>query len=418
MLRAPVAITVGLVIGVLGAVVTLISNFGEPAFESITRAQLARMAAAVTEYALVAIGVFELARRTSGNARQLLRWAGVLLLAVCAWYALRPVIDVLVDERRMWVIDVSRWGFFASGMCSLIAVILLGVVARAPIALCAVIAVLARGWIPYVTDDLHLWLFEHHEVAAVYWVVQSMLFAIGVLGACARVAATPATSDPELAIGGFHYVANALRLRVVGAIVFAFLATGMVRSHELRWFIVVGAPLVVIVTLVIVALGCLRVARAQVDHMPRWRFAIGGGLSLWWAVVQYEQVFHLFRDHDVITGAGQSFASAWSIAGPLIATAALGLVGSAISAFAHARTNDELRESAAVRTLLFIVLSASSVGIQSQVWKAETRDGFLMLMFVAAAAGIAALVAFAGLARQAADAIDTGLPKARVTSKP
>ncbi|HET9484099.1 MAG TPA: hypothetical protein VFO79_09095 [Xanthomonadales bacterium] len=418
MKRVPAAIVVGLVIGVAGSVVSALANFGEPEFQSIARAQLARFAAAVAEFVLVALGLFEIARRASGRVRSASRVAAGLLLVVTAWYLARPLLDVLVDEQKLWVLEVFRWGFFASGLCTLIAVVVLGVVARAPIAVLAAIAVLARGWIPYVTDELHIWLFENRQAAVAYWLVEELLFAVGLLGVSAAVAkqAPPSTSDPQMAVGGFHYVGNGLRIRIVGAIVFAMLAMSQVRGIGLS--IVIGGPLVVVVTLAIVAVGCVRVAHADVAQMPRWRLAIGGGLSLWWAVVQYEQIAHVFRDHRVITGASEAFAHAWSIAGPLIATAGLALVGSAISTFAHARTNDELRESASVRTLLYVVLSASAVGIQTQVWKAETRDGFFALTLVAACAAIAALVSFAGLAKQAADAIGAGptLPPARVTS--
>ena len=131
---------------------------------------------------------------------------------------------------------------------------------------------------------------------------------------------------------------------------------------------------------------------------------------IWWAAVQLQQV------SDAITGS--SSGETLSVLGPAIGGAGLMLVGFAISQFAQARGLEALREAAGVRTLAYVMLTAGSIGAQHMVYASTAASNGIMLTFVSAGAVIGALLAFAGLAKQAADAIDKGpsLPEARVVS--
>jgi hypothetical protein len=422
--RVPLAIVVGLAVGVIGDTANLVASIDRTELEISARLILATNACLFVAYALLAIGLFDLARRGRGRARALLTAAAIGMVLVVCWYIGRPLSEIAIGDDPETLDVIYRWGYFGTGLIAFAVVLVLVIAARKQrpfvAATLALLAVLARPWTPYVGDVLsHLW--GHPTLHAVYWTVNGLMWTGGVLwlSACIAKHGLPETADPPAAASGLRLVATALHFRIVAALVIAFVSVGMIRSAATAKVVAIGGPLVILATTAVAVLGCMRSARSALDGLPARRLAIGGALVLWWCALQLDQLMWLARAFARDTSLYRvdlELAQAWSIAGPLIATAGFALVGSAISAFAARRADDALRESASVRTLLFVVLSASSVAIQSPVSKAESRDGFLLLMFVGAGAGIGALVSLAGLARQAAGAIDTGptLPPARV----
>jgi hypothetical protein len=106
----------------------------------------------------------------------------------------------------------------------------------------------------------------------------------------------------------------------------------------------------------------------------------------------------------------------FSIAGPIVATIGLALVGSAVSTFAARRGDGELRTYAYGRTISFLVLSLVAVGLQHSMTSATSIGSLLMMVVVAAVATIASLLVLAALLLRAADAIESepGLPPARI----
>ncbi len=422
--RIPAALLAGLVLGVLPEIITLFADLGPHGLDSTARWALFSMGSYIAESILVTVGLFDLARRATGTAHRALSAAATLSLIVAVWVVARPLVEIVGGEQRA-LFTFYRWSFFATGLASLAIAILLAVAARGrahlAIAL-AVLGVLGRGWIPGVTDELHRWLWEHRLAGDAYHLAIAAMWCAGALGLAWEIAyAMPEPGpEPAVAAAGFRRLAGALRFRIVAAIVIAVVGIGLLRSIAASKAVIIGGPLAILACMIVGALGALAVARAAVEGMPRLRIVVGAAITLWWCGVQADQMVWLYRAFDENGPSGmmanQEMIATWTILGPLLATAGIAMIGSAISAYASARANDELREAASVRTLLFVVLSASAVGIQSQVYKASTRDGFLMLMFVAAAAGIGALVAFAGLATQAASTLDQGgtLPTARV----
>ncbi|MDQ3367145.1 MAG: hypothetical protein M3680_17115 [Myxococcota bacterium] len=421
-LPIPAALFVGLAVGVLADLVRLVLGL---ASMSGTRWHVFTLGAPVAEYLLVSLGLLELARRCTGRAHTLLRVAATLTLVTLIWVVAYPFINAVVG-RNETVFAIFRWSHVALGALATAVAICVAAAARgftrAPVAAwMAVLAVLARGWVPYVTDGLHEWLWQHRMIELLYWSTIGTLGAAGLLGLAAtlvRDGVGPA-QDPDEASAGFRQAAGALRFRIVAALALAVFTVAMLRSQGAAKIVMFGGPLIVLATMVICAVGFLRASRSWVDGLPRFRLAVGAAITMWWVGVHLHQLGALYSGLDGgIWGATQELLSSWSVLGPLLATAGLALVGSAISTFAAARANDELREAASVRTVLTVILFASSVGIQSQLFKASTVNGFVVLSFVAAGAGIAALVSFLGLLTRAADAMHASptLPAARVVA--
>ena len=425
--RVPLAIVVGVIVGVIGELASFVAYNVDLGLGVTARVGLARTACSVVEMAFVTIGVFELARRGRGRARLLLHVAGALQLALTAWFVARPLVELAVDRDMATLDAIYRQSAIATGLAASLLAILLTVVARkhrgaVVLGAFALLLMLTRGWFPGIGDVVYDWLGADPTLRELYWAVSAFGWSLAIFGLCFYVAkdALPDTPDPAAAASGFGLLATALQFRIVAAIVIALLGVTMVQSAAAAKVVLVGGPLVILATTFAAVLGILRTARSRLDGLPVCRLAVGGALVLWYGALQLEQVnsiAQLIGPIDYGTSRMDTeLAQGWSIVGPLIAAAGFVLVGSAISAFAGARTDHALRESASLRTRLFVILSASAVAIQSQLGNVESRERFLVLMFAAAAAAIAALVAFARLANHAARAIDAAptLPTARV----
>jgi hypothetical protein len=421
--KLPLALVLGIAVGVLGDV----SNFFLQLSSDRTwgKWQLAVVALSMTERVLVTAGLFDLARQCTGRAHTALRIAAWSTCVLAIWMVARPLLDLVVEDKQWLFTIVYRYAYVASGVVGLVAALAImdagAALRRAPgYAVVLLVAVLAQGWIPVIGEAIADYMYKHKEVGAAYWFAVGAMWAVGLTGCVIQIAktATDPVVEPAAAARGFRSLATALRFRIVASIVIAVMSLGLVKSIGMAKLVLVGGPLVILTVMVFGALGCLRAAHARVDGMPNDRLAIGGAITLWYCALQFHQLLWLYKSftsESFSSGFERDMAQSFAIAGPLVATAGLALVGAAIWKFASIRANDALRESAAVRTLLYAVLAASAVAIQSQVYKATTENGLLVLMMVAAGATIAAVVAFASLATQAADAIDApSLPAARV----
>jgi len=421
----PVAFVVGLVVGLLGVSLRCLGTPASDELADFFRWHLVRGALSMTEDTLFTVGLFVLARRLTGRARAALRLASWLSLAMLAWYAALPLLETVL-EREPWANTFHRWSSGVANLVTLALAIAVVIAARgaqrARVATALLlVSVLARGVVPPIVDAIQGYFRNHPDLGMAFWSATSVMWACGLFWLVATIAGDAAAPVPEprRAARGFRFAAAALRFRLIVAVVVAVMSVGLVRTPSLVELVVIGGPAVAIGTMVAYALGFLGAAHAVVDGLSPYRLALGAAATLWFAAIQLTQLawtyeamhqeYSYFREHaELLASLG--------LAGPLIATAGLGLVGSAISAFAAARGDDDLREAAMVRTLLTVVLFGSSVGIQSQLWKASTPDGRVMLVVVAAGAGIGAIVAMIGLLRAAADALEAGptLPAARV----
>ncbi|MDQ3299779.1 MAG: hypothetical protein M3619_24635 [Myxococcota bacterium] len=422
----PPALLVGLLVGMLGDLLQLVTGLARnDVFDRSIRWELFWLGLFAAEYLLITVGLFELARRATGQARTLLRVAAGIYAALLVWHSTRPVLDVFYIGSE-WIIEVHRYSYVAVGVLSLVVAIVVIVAARgfvrAPAAaFLMIIAVLARGWVPYIGESLHRYLWENQTVGVVYWMVIGMMWTAGLAWLAMLIDGDHAesTTDGAITASGLRLAASALRFRVIVAIVIAVAMVGMVRSAGGLKLAMIGGPAVILASMVVCTLGLLAAVRGALPDLPRWRIVLGATITIWWAGVQLHQLLWLYRSIDGSFGGirdNAEWLQAWSILGPLAATAGLALAGSAISSYAAARANDELREAASVRTLLFVVLSASGIAITSQLFKASSQNGFILLALIGAGASIAALISLAGLFTRAAETIASGptLPTARV----
>jgi hypothetical protein len=190
------------------------------------------------------------------------------------------------------------------------------------------------------------------------------------------------------------------------------------RSDKAARFVMLAGPAIVVVTMLLFAIALQRVASAGIDGMPRLLFALGAALTVWWGAIQLAQVSVLLgATRDVYRAEhALSVLQRFSIAGPIVVTLGLALVGSAIASFASRRGDAGLRGVAAGRTFTFVAATLLGIGIQSQLAGARSLDTALAMIVLAAILSIAGLAALVGLLGRAADAIEAepGVPPARV----
>jgi hypothetical protein len=346
-------------------------------------------------HTLIAVGMLELARSTRKPAMRVAAW---LFAIAVAWLWTRSLIE-LGWSRTSWYYAVMGCGFQVMGLVmtasALAFVVAADGVKRAPVAsVCAILAVLGYGWMPFVGAPFHVWLAEHRGIAAIYWLVQGGLFVGGTATLARLVAPDEAVIDPRGAASGLRILERAIKLRVVLAFV---ISAGALRkiSSELS----LAASVVLVSTLVIASLGCMRLARANLVGLRSLHAVIGGALVMWWAACQLAQL--------TLSDFPAEFADAWRTAGPIVGLAGFTLVGICVREALPA-----LREPVTSRLVVFVMLSIIALAIVNGSYEAPHP-----LMILAGIASFTGFLAFASLARKAADAIgNTDVPEARVVS--
>jgi hypothetical protein len=346
-------------------------------------------------HTLIAVGMLELARSTRKPVMRVAAW---LFAIAAAWLWTRPLIELGWSESS-WYYAVMARGFEVMGMVmtasALAFVVAADGVKRARVAsVCAILAVLGYGWMPFVGTPFHVWLAEHRGIAALYWLVQGGLFVFGTATLARLVAPEEVASDPRAAASGLRILERALKLRVGIAMVIATIGLRRLSSD-----FSVALSVVFVSTLVIASLGSMRLARANLVGFSALRVAIGGALVMWWAASQLAQL--------TFSSFPSEFTDAWRAGGPIVGVAGFALVGICVREALPA-----LREPVTSRLVAFLMLSIISIAIVS-----SSHDAQHPLMIVAGVATIAGFLAFASLARKAADAIGkTDVPEARVVS--
>lgn len=407
----------------LALAMLLSSSNGRARFESLQRWWTLDLGCDAAAAILLALGLFELARRQTGPRRRLVQAGACLGLATLGWLAARPLI-ALAEPRGDKLSTIYEWLGYGTSLFALAGVVLLAFGAdawrRVP---AAAIALVLLGVTAYGIPLLGRAIMKHlgdHEA-------QRQLYGLGRLGvsivATAFVAATLAADgrdpapDPRAAAAGLRLARGVLVFRLVAAILIAMVMV-VGRSPSAAKFVAFAGPAVVVVTMVLFAVGLQRAAAARLDGMPRLLLAIAAALTLWWGAIQLDQLSSVLEilKHSYRSERAMQTLQHFSIIGPIAATIGLALVGTAISTFAARRGDSELRAYAYGRTVTFLVLTLSGVGLQAYLTKATSLSSLLMMVLLAATATIAGLLVLASLLLRAADAVEAepGLPPARL----
>ena len=295
---------------------------------------------------------------------------------------------------------------------------------RSPIpAIFAVIACLLSGWLPILDEKLGRFMGDHETFAKAFWPGREIVWVLCMLAMVAKLshdAAAPAP-DQRATATGFRRASSALTFRIVAAIV----VMGVVPMWKVSvpTAVAVGAPAIVILSMIACAWGILDVERGRLEGMPRFRLGLGAALVVWWAGVQLQQLVSRYAAASTERPASyfsdEAWFTSWSMIGPLVGVFGLLLVGSAITSFATKRGDEALRQAATTRTILFVVLALTGVGFAVYLGDLTSdREKRFATTVVTAGASLGSLVALAGLFSRAARSVEQtpGLPTARVQS--
>jgi hypothetical protein len=399
MKKLPAALLVGLAMYVLHDLAALVFRV----MPMSPRWAIAAFGLELASYVLITVGLHDLAHRTPKPA---LRAAWVLLAIAALWGWAQPIVEMF-SGYMPWDSPWFGYANIASGALVTASAVALVVAAdgvkRAPIAsVLVVLAVLGRGWFPAVGDALNGFLGYSMGLAGLYVLVNGLMWCGG-LFVLARHVSVESEPDVKTAVSGLRIVERSLKLRAVFAIAALAVGLGAAPAWNTSKVFAIGLPVLSLATLVIVGLGCLRLARAKLENQSSMQTVIGGALVLWWCALNLQRsAFPYGLD---------AIAETWSLVGPLALAAGFVVVGMDVL-----KSLPALREVLAARMVAFIALSIVAILIQSGVVEATLRT-HIALGFVAAFANIGAALAFASLAGRAADAIGKpAVPEARVVS--
>ncbi len=373
---------------------------------------------------MVSVGLFDLSRRLVGRAAIATRVAGIAMASV---FALATILDALQTfellPRDRWFFTLEGYVFWAVSTASTIAL----AIAAAPrdrVRAIAATAICLIAYPPAILGEatygaLGLGPRAAHIFYACLQVARLIALLVLVVGATDRVAAP----RQELAAQGFGQTASALWLRVIAAataMVFTLAAVATVGrgSFAIVKFAMIGALAVNLISFAMFGLGAMRVARSELDGVPRYAAALAGAASLWCAGVMLEQLPHFYDilyHRDSFGSSGQERLQALSVAMPIVGTLSCAVFAGVIAAFGRARNDEMLGARARGAGTAYVLLMLSSVAISSYlVEKAGTQSAMIGMLIVAAGCGLWAQLVLAKVCRAASFVLEMepGLPQA------
>jgi hypothetical protein len=373
--QIPPAIYIALAAHVAGAIVLVIATWlaSDNDTENILalrRWQLLYQGSNVVSAILLAIGLAQLAQRLTGRARVLTRIGAYLGLASLFWIATRPLLAVLDPSFERTQLFYKCTSLVVSLVLVASAVLLtLGADAwrRAPVAAVLLVALYVTSYgIPVIGPAIADAFGTGPLPQQLQGLARLTLHTIALLPIAAALAArgrTPAP-EPRVAAAGLRLARGVLLFRIAAACVISVTLVGG-RSPGAAKIVQLGGPVIIAITMLVLAIALLRAAGARVEGMPPAHLSLGAALALWWGTIQLEQASLLVQAmHDRYPREAALAASQWfSIAGPLAAALGLAVVGSAIAALARSRGDHPLRDAATSRTTFFLVVTLASIGL-------------------------------------------------------
>ncbi len=394
---------------------------GPESYEALQRWWMLDGATFFAQSIVFSCGLFEVARRHTGTPRMLTQLAGGLLLTNLVWSLVGLVVTFVKPDNFSTMYD---WLGRGIGLFTLAGMIILTIAAdawrRVPLAAAGILLLqVTSSWIPLLGSALHKLLGESQTVWRVYGVGREAIASVALLFIVASLAAAgrPAIENRRAAVGGTRLAYGALWARVIGAIAFACLA-GAAYSEGSTKFAVIGGIVLIVVTMLVLSLGVHQLAGSRVPGLPTFRLYVAAVILLAWVGLQVQQASALIQamGHDYGRDEAVNTIGIFSVIGPLCAMFAIALVGSAFATYAATASGPALAREASARTIAFVALSLVSVGLQSLLVKAESRETLTLLALCAAAASVVALAILISVFKHAAQQLEAprGVPAARV----
>jgi len=420
----PPVLVMAIVLQVAAAAYYAVWRLAEPGEHWFARAMLTSRGIHFAIDLMAIVGVFELARRSTGRTRAALTGAWIA-------FAVGSVVSISFD----WVFTLWAPGIDSSFDKVWLALSYVGYGIDMVAAICLAVAVLPKlpiaigGFvllaIGHPPPIVYGWIGDGRAASLTFNIGAELAFAVG-FALLAITCASAGTTESRRAVAGLRQVGGALKLRVAAALCGTGLLLLVMMSHSggdgalgVVKLAMMSAAVLNFVAQMMMSFGAMNGASAELPDLPRWAMAVAAALALWAAGVMAAQLPHLYEvlyghEHD---SWGGNYAEALATALPLVVTAAVGIVAGAIGALAARRGDEQLRTHASGKGVGFVALMLASIGITAWVLPdAKSEGGLIGIMFCAAGCGLWAMILGARLCSLGADAIDAepGLPAAKI----
>jgi hypothetical protein len=413
--KLPATLIAMFVLAVGDAVFSLCYNMTRSIDHFSARYNLASHGVWIATDVLAIVGLFELARRTSGREAAGFRLAalgtllGIANGVVWAWW-----FAVGTHHDFETVAKIQQWSYFVVRLLPMVGVIVAASLHHRRAAIAGVVVVLVTNPIPSAGRVLYGWVGGYRaELMLMEALVLVSMFA---LVAIAAVVARPAESAPPAgdATYGFRTISSGLWLRVIAACGVAGLTLMLVLGKAGEGSVGVfklatmSGAILGAVSLAMISVGALRSIGGDV---PTWPLLVGAIATLWAlgvALAQLPETYSVLYGSDDFGSAGRDAAEALSVVAPLVAIAGIAAFARAISGFAARRGLEDLRAEAQGKGLGFVTLMLAGVGLQQWLLPgARSESSFAMMLLAAAGCSLWATVLMARLCTLAADSLST-----------
>lgn len=383
---------------------------------SLTALILTLGAAHLAVVTSLAIGLSDLAQRTTGRARIAIQIAMAFAIALVGVQLVE-----LAHQALATAYSETWWDFklTAAWLLNLGMVVAIAIAASNRLAIAAVVVSVAF-WLP---DVLHFQLVDLIPHVAQRLVTDVMVtMRVGVVVALlASIPSADASPRPALALRGLSLATQGFYLRIVG-----FAATvllGMVvlgnrgrSADDFALLAMYGGFIANACAFALVGLGALKALRSTHDALDSLAMGFAAVANLWCAGAMLNK---LAVYYNVTNGRsnGADDLAALDLALPIVATIGGVFLTIALARFARERGDAPLATSAAASGVGYAMLMIASTGIAGYlITSAKSFEGMIGMMLVAALCGLASQIIIARLCKRTEDALADGasLPIATV----
>jgi hypothetical protein len=381
-------------------------------------------------------GFLELAGRTRGRTAAGLRIAAVGFLVALAIVVFWYLVNFFQPQWSRTLEVASTWSWFALILLQVLGVAIATVDRHPRAAVIGLVVMLITDPLPPIAKMMYGWIGDSWKAVTVLENGLRLVVVIVLFVLVRLVADGEPARAPNAASTGLRTIASALWLRVIAAVGVAGLtllamptspgegAVGILKLATL------SSAVINAISVALMARGALAASRAGNADLPRTPYVLAAGGAVWCAGVGVYQLPYVYR---MLYGAHNNgyflgmfntadptttgYATALALLVSLVATGAMGVIATGISAFAGRRGLEGLRTEAVNKGIGFVALSLTSIAAQQWLLPRANTLGMAAFTTIAAAGcALAGTVMMARLCTFAADSLtdEPGLPMAKI----